>query len=164
MGWSLQQEMNGKQEEKELMLNVIKPLILRRSNRRIYRQFLVVSGVLSLLLTVGLAVQGALARGQTRPADLTSPIHPTFALLDVDGVNVLDSGAPVSTMVTCGQCHDTDYIASNSFHTDLGFSDQVAPGQVPGGQAWDTSAGLYGKWDPLTYRYLTMPEENGATH
>ena len=38
------------------------------------------------------------------------------------GQNVLDSGQPVSTMKTCGQCHDTDFIASHSFHTDLGLS------------------------------------------
>ena len=119
------------------------------------RQFLILFGVLFLLLAVVLIVQDAFARAQFRPVELASPLHPTFALLDADGVNVLESGSPISTMQTCGQCHDTGFIAKHSFHTDLGYSDQAAPGQVPGGKPWDTSPGLYGKWDPLTYRYLS---------
>ena len=54
-------------------------------------------------------------------------------LLDRDGLNVLDSGAPISTEQTCGQCHDTEFIASHSFHTDLGMSQSYAPGEAPSG-------------------------------
>ena len=133
------------------MQNILTSLPIRSR----IRQFLVIFGTLVLLITGVLLVQDALARGQASPAELTSPLHPNFALLDKNGVNVLESAAPLSTVQTCGQCHDTDFIAKHSFHTDLGYSDQAAPGQVSGGRSWDTSPGLYGKWDPLTYRYLS---------
>jgi thiosulfate reductase cytochrome b subunit len=83
------------------------------------------------------------------------PLHPVFPLLDVAGNNVLDSGQPVSTLRTCGSCHDTAFIATHSFHADLGLSDFTSPGAVDGGNIWDTSPGAFGKWDPLTYRYLS---------
>jgi len=35
-----------------------------------------------------------------------STMHPPFPLLDENGQNVLVSGAPASTMNTCGTCHD----------------------------------------------------------
>ncbi len=89
------------------------------------------------------------------PAQQVSPIHPTFMLLDKNGKNVVESNQPVSTMQTCGQCHDTNYIASHSFHSDLGLSDQFPAGQAEGARPWETSPGLYGNWNPLTYRYLT---------
>ncbi|MCZ7673338.1 MAG: hypothetical protein M5U34_42605 [Chloroflexi bacterium] len=43
-----------------------------------------------------------LMAGETAVAQQGSPLHPTYPLLDKDGDNVLDSGAPVSTMATCG--------------------------------------------------------------
>src|SRR6185369_17507659 len=49
----------------------------------------------------------------------------------------------------------TGFIVDHSFHSDLGYSETQPPGQVPNGLAWDTSPGLYGKWNPLTYRYLS---------
>jgi len=76
-------------------------------------------------------------------------------LVDSQGVSVLESGEAVSTMQTCGQCHDTGYIASHSFHADLGQGSQTAPGEGSGSMPWETSTGLYGDWDPLTYRYLS---------
>ncbi len=85
----------------------------------------------------------------------SSPFHPTFPLLDEEGQNVLDSGNPVSTMETCGACHDTAFIAEHSFHTDVGLSELTAPGETASGRAWDTSSGLFGRWNPLTYRYLS---------
>ena len=51
-----------------------------------------------------------------------SPLHPTFPLLNKDGENVLDADGPVSTMQTCGDCHDTIFIEQHSFHTDVGLS------------------------------------------
>ncbi len=121
---------------------------------RLYQRFWGL-GILILLLAVGVVVQQVLAKPEAEPALQISPLHPTFALLDSQGVSVLESGAAVSTMQTCGQCHDTAYIASNSFHVDLGQSQQTAPGGVEGGMPWETSTGLYGGWDPLTYRYLS---------
>lgn len=99
----------------------------------------------------------AWARPQALPAAQTSPLHPTFALLDQNGENVLTSGLPVSTMKTCGACHDTAFIEAHSFHSDLGLSDLTPPGQTASGKPWDASNGLFGKFDPLTYRYLTQP-------
>lgn len=82
-------------------------------------------------------------------------LHPTFPMLDAGGNNVLDSGQPVSTMKTCGGCHDTGYIARHSFHTDAGLSQITGPGQVPGGRPWDTGPGFFGRWNPIFYRYLS---------
>jgi thiosulfate reductase cytochrome b subunit/cytochrome c553 len=82
-------------------------------------------------------------------------LHPSFPILDAAGQNVLDTGNPISTMNTCGGCHDTAFIADHSFHSTVGLNDMTAPGQVPGGHTWDTSPGLFGKWNPITYRYLS---------
>jgi thiosulfate reductase cytochrome b subunit len=77
-------------------------------------------------------------------------LHPNFALLDADGANVLESGGSVSTMQTCGQCHDTNFIQSHAFHSDLGLSDYKETKDL------NASSGLFGEWDPLTYRYLSQ--------
>jgi thiosulfate reductase cytochrome b subunit len=89
------------------------------------------------------------------PTPAGKNLHPVFPMLDNNGKNVLGSGQPVSTMKTCGGCHDTAYIASHSFHTDVGLSQMTAPGDVPGGHPWDTSPGFFGQWNPIVYRYLT---------
>ena len=78
-------------------------------------------------------------------------LHPNFALRDSDGANVLKSGQAVSTTKTCGQCHDTEFIASHAFHSDLGLS-SFAPSK----KTWDSSPGPFGQWDPLRYRFLTQ--------
>jgi thiosulfate reductase cytochrome b subunit len=96
------------------------------------------------------------AKPPATPAAQASPLHPTFPLLDENGENVLTSGQPVSTMQTCGACHDTAFIESHSFHSDLGLSDFTAAGQTTSGKPWDASNGLFGKFDPLTYRYLSQ--------
>ncbi len=120
------------------------------------RKRILAAGLLVCLLgAAALVIRQASAGGLPPSRELTAPIHPSFLLLDKDGQNVAQSQAPLSTEKTCGQCHDTAYIASHSFHVDLGQKDQVPAGQVPGGQPWDTSPGLFGKWDPLTYRYLS---------
>jgi thiosulfate reductase cytochrome b subunit len=109
-----------------------------------------------LVLAIALAGYRAWARPQPSPAAQASPLHPTFALLDQDGQNVLTSGQPVSTMQTCGACHDTTFIESHSFHSDLGLSDFSPAGEASSTRPWDASNGLFGKFDPLTYRYLTL--------
>ena len=61
-------------------------------------------------------------------------------------------------MKTCGQCHDTAFIASHSFHADLGLSSFGEANSKPVASTahpWDQSNGLFGKWNPLTYRYLS---------
>jgi len=90
------------------------------------------------------------AAGSTAGSTAKS-LHPNFALLDAQSVNVLQSGRAVSSMKTCGQCHDTDFIASHAFHADLGLGSFAASDR-----SWDTSPGLFGQWDPLRYRYLTQ--------
>lgn len=108
---------------------------------------------LSILAIVALAfgVQQVLASQNSAPAAEPSPIHPTFAMLDANDENVLTSGQPVSTMTTCGTCHDTAFIESHSFHADLGLSTYQ-----PSKESWNASEGIFGKWDPLTYRYLSQ--------
>lgn len=127
-----------------------------------HRPFLFLLAALAVLLG-GVALRPVLAQGeQPLPPDTPagSPLHPTFPLLDEDGENVLESGAPISTMATCGDCHDTAFIATHSFHADAGLS-QV--GQQEGlSHSWDNSPGLYGDWNPLTYRLLAPAGEGGA--
>lgn len=113
-----------------------------------------------VLLTAASAV-GVIFAKATVPVQtmgLASSIHPQFAFLDQQGQNVLATGQPVSTMKTCGQCHDTNFIISHSFHADLGlssFSDVSSSASHP----WDQSDGLFGKWNPLTYRYLSAADD-----
>jgi cytochrome c553 len=90
--------------------------------------------LLAIALLVALGVQQALASGHARPAGQPSPLHPAFTLLDAQGTPVPASGQPLSTMKTCGQCHDTEFIATHSFHADLGFSAAQPAGQVAGGR------------------------------
>lgn len=103
---------------------------------------------------LGLALALLLALAGSVQAD-PSPLHPTFPLVDAEGVNVLISGQPVSTEQSCGGCHDTAYITAHSYHAAVGQDHAVAAGRVSDGRAWDLSRGLYGKWDPVLYRYLT---------
>ncbi|MCB0111614.1 MAG: hypothetical protein KDE53_37080, partial [Caldilineaceae bacterium] len=117
-------------------------------------------GVLALVLAVGVigGAQQVWARTQVAPtndvANQISPLHPTFVLFDENGAPVFTSGAPVSTMRTCGFCHDTAFIEEHSFHADLGLADFSDP-NVTLAQPWDSSRGLFGKWNPLIYRLLS---------
>lgn len=95
-------------------------------------------------------IPSALAQPAPAPVEQVSTLHPTFALLDQNGENVLTTGNPVSTMQTCGQCHDTQFIQRHSFHSDLGLSDYKENGSLYAGP------GTFGKWDPLTYRFLSQ--------
>jgi hypothetical protein len=113
------------------------------------RNLLILIGLL-LTVTAFVGIRSALAKPQPAPALQKSALHPTFALLDKNGENVLDSGQPLSTMQTCGQCHDTEFIQSHAFHSDLGLSDYKENG------GYNASTGTFGKWDPLTYRFLSQ--------
>lgn len=114
------------------------------------------AALLVALITFGLA----LAKDQHKTDLQSSPIHPAIELLDAEGQNVLTSGAALSTMQTCGTCHDTEFIASHSYHASAGLESYSAPGTVPDGRAWDTSQGIFGRWNPLAYRTLTAVGEN----
>jgi hypothetical protein len=108
-----------------------------------------------LLVVYGTATAQESAPAPERPAAQSPTFHPTFPLLDLQGENVLTSGKPVSTIQTCGACHDTEFIEQHSFHADVGLSEMTAPGQSGSERAWDTSAGLFGRWNPLIGRYLS---------
>ncbi len=60
----------------------------------------------------------AQARGQVSPE---ARIHPSVILRDAEGRNVLETGHPVSPLVSCGDCHDTDFISTHSVHTGPGL-------------------------------------------
>ncbi len=96
-----------------------------------------------LLRALGLAIVLLIFDGSTDASAQTSPFHPTFPLLDAEGVNVLESGLPISTMRTCGACHDAAFIEGHSFHADVGLS-TLRPRLVrlrsPGTSAMATSA------------------------
>jgi len=117
---------------------------------------MILAGLLIALIALGLAIviQSASARAADESTPAASPLHPDFALLDANGVNVLESGEAISTMQTCGQCHDTEYIVSHSFHADLGLSDYQMSDNM------NASNGTFGRWDPLTYRYLSQPGDS----
>ncbi|MHC4341091.1 MAG: hypothetical protein ACYSX0_12880 [Planctomycetota bacterium] len=85
-----------------------------------------------------------------------TPLHPKFLLLDAQGREVVESGEPVSTMKTCGECHDTEYIESHSYHSAVGFDERDTR---PGAHEWDLSPGMFGRWDVLRYRRLTVSGE-----
>jgi thiosulfate reductase cytochrome b subunit len=102
------------------------------------------------LIAFAVGINSAIAKTEPAPIQQASPLHPTFALLDQDGKNVLESNNPVSTMQSCGQCHDTEFIQSHAFHSDLGLSDYKENG------GYNASTGTFGKWDPLTYRFLSQ--------
>jgi thiosulfate reductase cytochrome b subunit len=106
-------------------------------------------------LTAGLFSTEAASPRHGAVEDQGPPIHPAFALLDEQGENVLESDGPVSTVTTCGQCHDTAFIQEHSYHADLGRGEIVTAGEVDGGRPWDLGPGAFGRWDPLTYRYLS---------
>ena len=112
-----------------------------------YSLFLLL-GLIVLALAIGIG--SVLASPEPAPTSQASVLHPDFILLDADGVNVLESNNAVSTLQTCGQCHDTEFITSHAFHSDLGLSDYNAKSET-----FNTSNGLFGEWNPLTYRYLS---------
>ena len=105
-------------------------------------------GVLLMVAALGLVYTDS-AEAQSSATPTLAPLHPTFALLDENGTSVLDSGNPVSTMQTCGSCHDTAFIQSHSFHSDAGLSSLSAPGTTGSGRDWDVSNGIFGRFNPL---------------
>ena len=117
------------------------------TRRRPISAFIFAATAFSLLLLI--------STDSTILAQEGAPIHPQFPLLDANGKNVIDSGEPLSTMNTCGSCHDTEFIASHSSHADVGLSVVSDPGQQVDGQPWDISPGLFGKWNAITYNTLS---------
>lgn len=130
-------------------------MLTKKTSLRSYR--IIIAGLAIVILAASIAISQSFvqARQTSKIESQLSPIHPTFPFLDENGENVLDSGKAVSTMQTCGTCHDTDFIEQHSFHASLGFNDLVEPGTIPDGRAWDISPGFFGKWNSIAYRYLS---------
>ncbi len=110
-----------------------------------FKRLLALALLVSLL---GVVIHGAALAQE-------GPLHPPIQLLDEDGNNVADTGKPISTMKTCAGCHDTELINSHNFHSQQGRDHLYPLGESPSGRPWDFSQGLFGKWDPLMYRYLS---------
>lgn len=73
----------------------------------------------------GLIIAGFLLANTALAAN---EFHPTFPVLDTDGALVRDSGGPMSTMKTCGACHDTEFIRESSDHAAAGvFEEEEMP-------------------------------------
>ena len=68
---------------------------IHRQRVHLFKAFAVIFTVIGLLAIAGMALAQS------------PPLHPTFPLLDAAGKNVVETGNPVSTMQTCGGCHDT---------------------------------------------------------
>ncbi len=111
--------------------------------------------VFGSLITALILTVDAAARGLNSTLAQASPLHPTFPLLDEKSQSVLDSGGAVSTMKTCGACHDAAFIEEHSYHVSQGLEDMTEPGELEGSRPWDTGLGLFGRWTPLAYRYLS---------
>ena len=122
----------------------------------ISRRIVFIGMALVLLLAAFTATQ-QIAQAK-RTASITpklSPIHPTFPMLDENGTNVLESGGAISTMQTCGACHDADFIEQHSFHASVGLNNLADPGATSSERAWDISPGFFGTWNSIGYRYLS---------
>ncbi len=89
------------------------------------------------------------------PREVRPGLHPDVLLLDAAGEPVLRSARPVSLMRSCGACHDTAFIAEHNYHSQAGLDELGPPGQAASGRPWDAGPGLFGRWDPLTYRWLS---------
>ncbi len=111
--------------------------------------FLIILG--SVFLTQGV-VWASPGQEKTEQA---SPLHPSFPFLDEAGNNVLETGNPISTMNTCGACHDTTFIADHSYHVSVGLNDISRPGGTITERPWDISPGVFGSWNSIEYRYLS---------
>jgi len=111
----------------------------------------VTAGVLCIALALAIFASTPIQAQEALPDDrgpTRAALHPSFAMLDASGSNVLVSGQPVSTMQTCGSCHDAAFIAEHSVHTDAGMR---LVGNVEDVRAWVDGLGWYGGWNPITY-------------
>ena len=121
----------------------------------------------------GIAPQRGGGRGMTRSAfcllvvlvaspafaahNCTLELHPPVTLLDQSGSPVLSSGEPVSTVRSCGACHDAGFITSHCYHANAGLDARFLMGTLAGRRPWDYSPGSFGRWNPLYYRFLSPP-------
>ncbi|MFA6449949.1 MAG: hypothetical protein WCX65_10790 [bacterium] len=89
------------------------------------------------------------------PEKARASVHPRVIFLDKNGGKVTETKSALSLMRTCGQCHDTAFISRKNYHALAGFDEMSPAGKTPSGRPWDTGTGLFGRWEPLTYRTLS---------
>ena len=117
-----------------------------------------VSRRLRMLLVLTILVFAGLGFAQQPPAAPPPKLpHPAIVFKDAAGQNVLQSGKPISTRKTCGDCHDYDFI-TNSFHfqqgkTELDRKLLASHGIAP----FNLSPGMFGKFSIIPNRQLTHP-------
>lgn len=87
---------------------------------------------------------------------LANDFHPEFPLLDQQENKVIDSGNPLSTIKTCGACHDTTFIQAHSDHADAG---DLQSGKSTTLHSWDTGPGYYGAWNAIDYDLSLKPDK-----
>lgn len=56
-------------------------------------------------------------------AQAANEFHPAFPLLDAGGALVMETGQAMSTMASCGGCHDVEFILESSDHMAAGVFD-----------------------------------------
>jgi thiosulfate reductase cytochrome b subunit len=100
-----------------------------------------------VLMVVSLIVVALPTLAQDDAQEDTS-LHPPITLLDSDGNMVLETDQPIDAMTTCNTCHDTEFIATHSVHSDAGMS---TIGKVETSREWQDGIGWYGGWNPITY-------------
>jgi len=93
---------------------------------------------------------------QTTCTISANDFHPEFPLLDQQGSNVIDSAKPLSTIKTCGACHDTDYIEAHSDHANAG-ADKIGKKSQ---HQWAGGPGYYGNWNAIDYDLLLTDKDN----
>lgn len=91
------------------------------------------------------------------PAASGESFHPDFPLLNSAGDTVTTQGGPLSTMTTCGECHDTHYIAAHSNHADVGLN---LPGKRPDRYISKAGPGYFGDADGLSNSASASDREN----
>jgi hypothetical protein len=101
----------------------------------------------------GSAVENSSPCPSTREPGVAKGFHPPVVFLDGEGQSVLKSGRPISTLTTCGQCHDTHYIATHNDHASPGRDEQASPATAAGWRTGDYHRG------PFARRNLLFPAE-----
>ncbi|MBN1605411.1 MAG: hypothetical protein JW940_02200 [Polyangiaceae bacterium] len=91
-------------------------------------------------------------------AQASASFHPPVVLRDSSGARVIDSGGALSTLQTCGACHDAQWIGEHGYHFTLGVHEQTELGKTGSGRAWDFGPGLFGRWQPWAPDALLRPE------
>ena len=73
-----------------------------------------------LVLIAGFVLMASPLLAESRP----NPMHPAFQLLDAQGKVLRPGGTEPDQVQTCGQCHDTAFIAGHNLpaHQQVGLS------------------------------------------